>query len=96
MIAAFEPMLTDGVTIYDPAMLEAEARRVNEVESAPAATPLERVRELEHFALERLPALQLSDGVFCHEVSAEGAAARGPLAALHPDRPDRAAAGRGA
>jgi aminoglycoside 3-N-acetyltransferase len=27
MIAAFEPMLADGVTIYDPAMLEAEARR---------------------------------------------------------------------
>ena len=27
LIAAFEPMLADGVTIYDPAMLEAEARR---------------------------------------------------------------------
>ena len=27
MVAAFEPMLADGVTIYDPAMLEAEARR---------------------------------------------------------------------
>ncbi len=27
MIAAFEPMLADGVTIYDPAMLEAEAKR---------------------------------------------------------------------
>ncbi|MGZ8666387.1 MAG: AAC(3) family N-acetyltransferase [Solirubrobacterales bacterium] len=27
MIAAFEPMLADGVTIYDPAMLEAEAGR---------------------------------------------------------------------
>ena len=27
MIAAFEPMLADGVTIYDPAMLEAKSRR---------------------------------------------------------------------
>ncbi len=27
LTAAFEPMLADGVTIYDPAMLEAEARR---------------------------------------------------------------------
>ncbi len=27
MIAAFEPMLADGVTIYDPTMLEGEARR---------------------------------------------------------------------
>jgi hypothetical protein len=42
------------------------------VEGAPTATPLERVRELEHFALERLPALQLSDGAFCRQVSAEG------------------------
>jgi aminoglycoside 3-N-acetyltransferase len=27
MVAAFEPMLADGVTIYDPDMLESEARR---------------------------------------------------------------------
>ena len=27
LIAAFEPMLADGITIYDPAMLEAEASR---------------------------------------------------------------------
>jgi len=46
--------------------------------SEPEATPatptdsrLERVRELERFALERLPSLQLSDGAFCQEVSAE-------------------------
>ncbi|MGZ8666388.1 MAG: hypothetical protein ACXWZM_04685 [Solirubrobacterales bacterium] len=45
---------------------------MTEVEGAPASTPLERVRQLEHFALERLPALQLSDGAFCHQVSAGG------------------------
>ena len=33
---------------------------------------LERVRALEHFAIEKLPALQLSDGAFCRQVSAEG------------------------
>jgi hypothetical protein len=36
------------------------------------AARLERVRKLEHFALEQLPALQLSDGAFCHQISAEG------------------------
>jgi hypothetical protein len=30
----------------------------------------ERVRELERFALARLPSMQLGDGVFCHQVSA--------------------------
>ncbi len=44
---------------------------MNRPEGAPAAR-LERVRELEHFALERLPSLQLSDGSFCRQVSAEG------------------------
>ncbi len=39
--------------------------------AAPAEARLDRVRRLEHFALERLPSLQLSDGSFCHEVSAE-------------------------
>lgn len=29
------------------------------------------MRELERFALARLPAMQLADGVFCHEISAE-------------------------
>ena len=45
---------------------------------APTTTPdptapdrLGRVRELQSFALERLPSLQLGDGAFCHEVSAE-------------------------
>jgi hypothetical protein len=32
---------------------------------------VEQVRELEHFALRRLPSMQLADGVFCHEVRAE-------------------------
>lgn len=32
---------------------------------------IERVRSLERFALAKLPAMQLADGVFCHEVSAE-------------------------
>jgi hypothetical protein len=31
-----------------------------------------RVRELEHFALRRLPALQLADGVFCEQVGPDG------------------------
>lgn len=39
---------------------------------AQGSTRLQRVRELERFALERLPALQLSDGAFCHQVSAQG------------------------
>lgn len=34
------------------------------------ASRLERVRELERFALQRLPSMQLGDGVFCHEVVA--------------------------
>jgi hypothetical protein len=32
---------------------------------------VERVRELERFALRRLPSMQLGDGLFCHEVSAD-------------------------
>jgi hypothetical protein len=39
----------------------------------PAPEPVDRlarVRELEHFALERLPSLQLADGLFCHELRA--------------------------
>src|SRR5688500_9993227 len=44
--------------------------------STPAPTASEpdraaRVRELQAFALERLPSLQLGDGAFCHEVAAE-------------------------
>ncbi|MGH2981780.1 MAG: hypothetical protein ACRDKV_07040 [Solirubrobacterales bacterium] len=35
------------------------------------STRSERVRELERFALRRLPSMQLGDGVFCHELSAE-------------------------
>ena len=31
---------------------------------------VEEVRELEHFALRRLPSMQLADGVFCHELRA--------------------------
>ncbi len=34
-------------------------------------TAVERVRELERFALARLPSMQCADGVFCHEISAE-------------------------
>jgi hypothetical protein len=30
-----------------------------------------RVRELELFALRRLPSMQLADGIFCHEIGAE-------------------------
>jgi hypothetical protein len=33
---------------------------------------VERVRELERLALDRLPSLQLGDGVFCHQVAADG------------------------
>ena len=36
------------------------------------ADRVERVHQLERFALARLPSMQLGDGVFCHEVSAEG------------------------
>jgi hypothetical protein len=32
---------------------------------------LDRVRELERFALARLPAMQLADGAFCHEMRVE-------------------------
>ena len=39
---------------------------------ADAADRLQRVRELQRFALARLPAMQLADGVFCHEMSAAG------------------------
>jgi hypothetical protein len=38
---------------------------------ADAADRLERVRELKRFALARLPSMQLADGVFCQEMSAE-------------------------
>ena len=37
----------------------------------------ERVRELEAFALERLPSMRLPDGAFCREVSAPGLEPRG-------------------
>lgn len=39
--------------------------------SGQVETRVERVRELERFALRRLPALQLGDGVFCEEVPAD-------------------------
>lgn len=45
---------------------------MNGLEATADQKRLERVRELEHFALERLPALQLSDGAFCLQVSVEG------------------------
>ncbi len=38
----------------------------------PDAGPGERVRELEKFALEKLPSMRLEDGVFCYEVEAPG------------------------
>jgi hypothetical protein len=38
---------------------------------------LDRVRELERFALERLPSLQLADGVFCEEAVAGEPSPRG-------------------
>jgi len=37
---------------------------------------VERVRELEHFALRRLPALQLGDGMFCAELQVTEGGAR--------------------
>ena len=37
----------------------------------------ERVRELETFALERLPSMRLADGAFCHEVAAPDLVPRG-------------------
>ena len=42
----------------------------SEVETA-GTSRVEQVRELERFALRRLPSMQLGDGVFCHEVRAE-------------------------
>jgi hypothetical protein len=33
---------------------------------------VERVRELERFALRRLPSMQLGDGLFCHQVAEDG------------------------
>ncbi|HKG36932.1 MAG TPA: hypothetical protein VKA89_10900 [Solirubrobacterales bacterium] len=41
--------------------------------SDPAGSPDEvaRVRELERFAIARLPTMQLADGLFCHEVAVE-------------------------
>jgi hypothetical protein len=50
------------------------------VSDAVETTPtdrVERVRELERFALRRLPSLQLGDGVFCHELRAEDGRPRG-------------------
>ena len=38
---------------------------------------VERVRPLERFALRRLPSLQLGDGVFCHEVTADSTRPQG-------------------
>jgi hypothetical protein len=38
---------------------------------------VEQVRELERFALRRLPSMQLGDGVFCHELRAEEGRAQG-------------------
>ena len=38
---------------------------------------VQRVRELERFALRRLPSLQLGDGVFCHEAAADGGGPEG-------------------
>jgi hypothetical protein len=40
-------------------------------ESGVEPSTVERVRELERFALSRLPSMQLADGLFCHEVRAE-------------------------
>ncbi len=40
-------------------------------------TVAERVRELERFALETLPAMRLADGAFCYEVEAPGLEPRG-------------------
>jgi hypothetical protein len=42
-----------------------------DVETSDTGVPdgVGRVRELERFAFARLPAMQLADGVFCHEVS---------------------------
>jgi hypothetical protein len=42
-----------------------------------AANRVERVRELERFALQRLPSLQLGDGIFCHQVRAADVRPRG-------------------
>jgi hypothetical protein len=36
-----------------------------------------RVRELERFALDRLPSMRVADGAFCHEVEAPGLEPRG-------------------
>jgi hypothetical protein len=44
---------------------------------APKIDRVERVRELERFALQRLPSLQLGDGVFCQEVTAKNGAPEG-------------------
>lgn len=45
--------------------------------SASEALRRERVEELERFALERLPAMRLADGTFCHEVVAPDLTPRG-------------------
>jgi hypothetical protein len=42
-----------------------------------AADRIEQVRELERFALRRLPSMQLADGVFCHEIRAGEGRPRG-------------------
>ena len=49
--------------------MNAEASTTTPAETAPDR--LTRVRELQAFALERLPSLQLGDGAFCHEVAPE-------------------------
>ena len=43
----------------------------------PEGSAGERVRELHGFALDRLPAMRLADGAFCHEVVAPGLEPRG-------------------
>jgi hypothetical protein len=48
---------------------ESEASIAAESGAEPSA--VERVRELERFALARLPSMQLADGLFCHEVRVE-------------------------
>lgn len=50
-------------------MNESQPERAGAEESE--GSGVERVRELESFALSRLPSMQLADGVFCHEVRFE-------------------------
>lgn len=48
-----------------------ESEQAQAPDSGADRSSVERVRELERFALARLPSMQLGDGVFCHEVRAE-------------------------